>query len=129
MEKNVLNTDLTGKVAVVTGAGGVLCSAFAKTLARAGAAVALLDLNDVAAEGYDAVIPAMLSGLPDILIAIVVILVLSASMSTLSGLVLASSSTLTLDFIKGTLVKDLSQKKQLLISVLSGIFLAIHFHF
>ena len=52
MEKNVLNTDLTGKVAVVTGAGGVLCSAFAKTLARAGAAVALLDLNDVAAEGY-----------------------------------------------------------------------------
>ena len=32
MNKNVLNTDLTGKVAVVTGAGGVLCSAFAKTL-------------------------------------------------------------------------------------------------
>ena len=52
MNKNVLNTDLTGKVAVVTGAGGVLCSAFAKTLARAGAAVALLDLNDAAAEGF-----------------------------------------------------------------------------
>ena len=50
MNKNVLNTDLTGKVAVVTGAGGVLCSAFSKTLARAGAKVALLDLNDVAAE-------------------------------------------------------------------------------
>ena len=50
MQKNVLNTDLTGKVAVVTGAGGVLCSAFSKTLARAGAKVALLDLNDVAAE-------------------------------------------------------------------------------
>ena len=45
MEKNVLNTDLTGKVAVVTGAGGVLCSAFAKVLARAGAKVALLDLK------------------------------------------------------------------------------------
>ena len=45
MQKNVLNTDLTGKVAVVTGAGGVLCSAFSKTLARAGARVALLDLN------------------------------------------------------------------------------------
>ncbi len=52
MEKNVLNTDLTGRVAVVTGAGGVLCSAFAKTLARAGAKVALLDLNDAAAEGF-----------------------------------------------------------------------------
>ena len=34
MNKNVLDTDLSGKVAVVTGAGGVLCSAFAKTLAR-----------------------------------------------------------------------------------------------
>lgn len=49
MIQNVLNTDLTGKVAVVTGAGGVLCSAFAKTLARAGAKVALLDINDEAA--------------------------------------------------------------------------------
>ena len=52
MNKNVLNTDLTGKVAVVTGAGGVLCSEFAKVLARAGAKVALLDLNEVAAQKF-----------------------------------------------------------------------------
>ncbi|MBP3377228.1 MAG: SDR family oxidoreductase [Clostridia bacterium] len=52
MNKNVLNTDLTGKVAVVTGAGGVLCSAFAAVLARAGAKVALLDLNYDAAKAY-----------------------------------------------------------------------------
>ncbi len=52
MQKNVLNTDLTGKVAVVTGAGGVLCSNFAKILARAGAKVALLDLNEDAAAAY-----------------------------------------------------------------------------
>ena len=52
MMPNVLNTDLTGKVAVVTGAGGVLCSAFAKVLARAGAKVALLDLNYEAADRY-----------------------------------------------------------------------------
>lgn len=52
MQQNVLNTDLTGKVAVVTGAGGVLCSAFAKVLARAGAKVALLDLNGEAAQRY-----------------------------------------------------------------------------
>lgn len=52
MKKNVLNTDLSGKTAVVTGAGGVLCSAFAKTLARAGAKVALLDLNIEAARKY-----------------------------------------------------------------------------
>ena len=42
--------DLTGKTAVVTGGGGVLCSAFAKALAECGAAVALLDLNGEAAE-------------------------------------------------------------------------------
>ena len=52
MERNVLNTDLTGKVAVVTGAGGVLCSYFAKVLARAGAKVALLDINYESAEGF-----------------------------------------------------------------------------
>ena len=52
MKKNVLDTNLTGKVAVVTGAGGVLCSNFAKVLARAGAKVALLDLNEEAAKVY-----------------------------------------------------------------------------
>ena len=52
MNKNVFGTDLTGKVAVVTGAGGVLCSSFAKTLAVAGAKVALLDINEEAAQGF-----------------------------------------------------------------------------
>ena len=52
MNKNVLNTDLTGKVAVVTGAGGVLCSEFAKVLANAGAKVALLDINFDAANEF-----------------------------------------------------------------------------
>ena len=52
MISNVLNTDLSGKVAVVTGAGGVLCSHFAKVIARAGAKVALLDLNYDAAKAY-----------------------------------------------------------------------------
>ncbi|MDD6806917.1 MAG: sodium:solute symporter [Oscillospiraceae bacterium] len=54
---------------------------------------------DVKADGFDAIIPSMLSNLPDILIGITLILVLSASMSTLSSLVLTSSSTMTLDFI------------------------------
>ena len=49
MKRNVLDTDLGGKVAVVTGAGGVLCSDFARVLARAGASVALLDINEEAA--------------------------------------------------------------------------------
>ncbi len=50
MQNNLLNTDHTGKVAVVTGAGGVLCGRFAQVLARAGAKVALLDRNGEAAE-------------------------------------------------------------------------------
>ncbi len=73
------------------------------------------DRIDIAAYGYDSIIPAMLSGLPDILIAVVVVLVLSASMSTLSSLVLTSSSTLTLDLLKGHVVKDMDEKKQLFI--------------
>ena len=52
MKANVINTDLNGKVAVVTGAGGVLCSNFAAVLARAGAKVALLDINEEAAKGF-----------------------------------------------------------------------------
>ena len=84
------------------------------------------DRVDVAAEGFDAIIPTMLSDLSPFLVAVVVVLVLSASMSTLSSLVLASSSTLTLDFIKGTVVKDLDTKKQIfIIRVLIGVFIAI----
>ena len=48
---------------------------------------------------YDSIVPAMLVTLPDVLIALVVLLVLSASMSTLASLVLTSSSTMTLDLI------------------------------
>ncbi|MBQ7033783.1 MAG: SDR family oxidoreductase [Clostridia bacterium] len=43
--KTPLSIDLNGKVAVVTGAAGVLCSMFAEALAANGASVALLDLN------------------------------------------------------------------------------------
>ncbi|MCL2748092.1 MAG: SDR family NAD(P)-dependent oxidoreductase, partial [Oscillospiraceae bacterium] len=44
-----LHIDLSGKVAVITGAGGVLCSMFARAMAQSGAKVALLDLNEEAA--------------------------------------------------------------------------------
>lgn len=64
---------------------------------------------------YDSIVPYMLSTLPDILIGVVVVLVLSASMSTLSSLVLTSSSTLTLDCIKGNLVKKMSEKTQVVV--------------
>ena len=84
------------------------------------------DQVDVAAHGYDSIVPTMLEGLSTVLIAVVVILVLSASMSTLSSLVLASSSTLTLDFIKDTIVKDMDAKRQILtMRLLIVVFIAI----
>lgn len=75
---------------------------------------------------YDSIIPHMLSSLPDILIGIVIVLVLSASMSTLSSLVLTSSSTMTLDLIKDRIAKEMSEKKQVVVmQVLIVFFLAI----
>jgi SSS family solute:Na+ symporter len=75
---------------------------------------------------YDSIVPFMLSSMSDILIGFVVVLIMSASMSTLSALVMTSSSTLTLDFIKGTLVKDMSEKKQLaLMRIVLVFFIAV----
>lgn len=75
---------------------------------------------------YDSIIPYMLSKLPDILVGIVVILVLSASMSTLSSLVLTSSSTLTLDFLKDTVLKNINEKKQVIVmQILIVFFIAV----
>ncbi len=45
-------SDLRGKVAVITGAGGVICSCIAKAFANAGAKVALLDLSEEKAEAF-----------------------------------------------------------------------------
>lgn len=84
------------------------------------------DQVDVAANGFDSIIPTMLSGLSPMLIALVVILVLSASMSTLSSLVIASSSTLTIDFLKVLVFKKMEEKKQVLtMRILIVVFIAI----
>ena len=74
---------------------------------------------------YDSIIPFMLSKLPDILIGIVVVLVLSASMSTLSSLVLTSSSTLTLDCLKDNVIKKMDEKKQVRIMQILIVFFIV----
>lgn len=76
---------------------------------------------------FDNIVPTMLaSALPDLLIGVVLILVLSASMSTLSSLVITSSSTFTLDFLKGSVMKNMSQKTQVvLIKVLCAFFVLL----
>lgn len=75
---------------------------------------------------FDNIVPHMLSSLPDILIGIVVVLVLSASMSTLASLVLTSSSTLTLDFLKDNILKKAEDKKLVLVmQILIVFFIAV----
>ncbi len=75
---------------------------------------------------FDSIIPNMLTGLSDFIIGVVIVLVLSASMSTLSSLVLASSSTLTLDFIKEKISKNMTEKKQVFVMrVLIVVFIAV----
>lgn len=77
-------------------------------------------------EGFDTIIPSMLSHLPDLLIAIVLILVLSASMSTLSSLVLASSSTLTLDFLTPLSKREFNKDNKIhIMRIFVAIFIAI----
>ncbi len=86
------------------------------------------DRVEHAADGsiiYDSIIPGMLQDLPEVLIAVVVILVLSASMSTLSSLVLTSSSTITLDFIEPLRKKGLQEKSKLSIMRVFVVFFII----
>ncbi len=76
---------------------------------------------------FDAIIPKLVqTALPDILIGIVIVLVLSASMSTLASLVLTSSSTITIDLIQPILKNKLTDRKQVTcIRIFLGIFLLI----
>lgn len=74
---------------------------------------------------YDSIVPSMLSTLPSAIIAIVIVLVLSASMSTLSSLVLTSSSTFTLDVIKPLSKKEMDEKRSVLIMRIFIIFFIV----
>ena len=110
-EKNIAKGTIISTVFAIIVAGGCY---FLGGFGRI-SGVAIDAVSGIPVGGYDAIIPAMLTNLPDVLIGVVIVLVLSASMSTLSSLVLASSSTLTLDMIKDHIVKNMSDKKQVLI--------------
>ena len=76
-------------------------------------------------DGSDAIVPAMMDSLPSALFALIIVLVLSASMSTLSSLVLTSSSTLTIDLIK-PMKKKMSEKGEVCIMrIFIAVFLII----
>jgi SSS family transporter len=75
---------------------------------------------------FDSIIPTILSGFSETMIGLVIVLVFAASISTLSSLVMASSSTLTLDFLKGHVIKKMSDNLQLfLIRTLIVVFIII----
>ena len=80
---------------------------------------------EVSAKGFDSIVPAMLSNLSPYIIGIVIVLVLSASMSTLSSLVLTSASTLALDVIVPSSKKGMSEKKKIFILRLLIVFFII----
>ena len=71
---------------------------------------------------FDTIVPSMLATLPSLIIAVVIVLVLSASMSTLSSLVLTSSSTLTLDVILPAKKGDIKENDQVKIMRLLIVF-------
>ena len=74
---------------------------------------------------YDLIVPTLLTTqMPELLLAIIMILVLSASMSTLASMILVSSSSITIDLYKGYLKKDVSEKTSVaMMRVLSAIFI------
>ena len=81
---------------------------------------------NVAANGYDSIIPTILSGFTPLLIGITIIVVLAASISTLSSLVMTSASTLTIDFLHGTFIKRSDDKTRLItIRALVAVFIII----
>ncbi len=112
---SIKNEDAVKKGTIISTVFAVIVSGGCYFL---GSFARLYDAPALSASGkpiFDSIIPGMLENLPGIIIAVVMVLVLSASMSTLSSLVLTSSSTLTLDVIVPATKKDVSDKKKLLI--------------
>jgi len=89
-------------------------------------AVSRLVLNNQMPEKADMIIPQVIAQtLPDFVSAIILVLVFSASMSTLASIVLASSSAITIDLLKGSLLPNLDSKKQMIIMKILCVFFVI----
>lgn len=85
-----------------------------------------IELTPAGTPVYDSIVPTLLSNMPELLIGLIAVLVLAASLSTLATLVLTSSSTLTLDFIKDNFSKNMTQRSQVvIIRVLIVVFVLI----
>lgn len=79
---------------------------------------------------FDMVMPQVFTqALPEIMLGVLLVLVLSASMSTLSSLVLVSSSAISMDLLSGVFFPKMSQKTvKLLMRILCGVFVLLSFY-
>ena len=112
--------------AFIIGGGSYFLGGFGRLFGSADAPFLSTVADGSTSVAFDGIIPYMLqTSLSDVLIGVVVVLVLSASMSTLSALVLTSSSTLTLDFLKDNVIKNMDQKKQLLVMRIMIVFFVV----
>lgn len=91
--------------------------------------VAVMPEATATASAAEMIIPRMLeTALPAALMGIIIVLILSASMSTLASLVLVSSSSISIDFIKGFVWSKISDKQMIiLMRVLCFVFVAISY--
>ncbi|MBR4725430.1 MAG: sodium/solute symporter, partial [Lachnospiraceae bacterium] len=126
-EKSIKTGTIVSTVfAFIIGGGSYFLGGFGRLFGTEGATFITEAADGTKSVAYDGIIPYMLqTSLSDVLIGVVVVLVLSASMSTLSALVLTSSSTLTLDFLKDNIIKNMSQKKQLFIMRIMIVFFIV----
>ena len=110
--------------AIIIAGGSYFLGSFGRLYETKLIANGAISANGVVA--FDAIIPTILSGMGDLMIGLIIVLVFAASISTLASLVMTSASTLTLDFLKGNIVKNMSEKTQVLsIRVLIVVFIAI----
>ncbi|HRR36319.1 MAG TPA: sodium:solute symporter family protein, partial [Clostridia bacterium] len=102
--------------AAVIGIGAYLTGSFGR-----------LFFSEIPNGSVDTIVPNMLVKiLPDAFLGIFMVLILAASMSTLSSLVLVSASSISVDLVKGYIKKDMSEKSQLtLFRILCGVFVVI----
>jgi SSS family solute:Na+ symporter len=106
--------------AVIIAGGSYFLGSFGRLYAD------VVEINAAGGVVFDSIIPTILSGFSEFMIGIVVVLVFAASISSLSSLVMSSASTLTLDFLKGHVIKKMDGNKQLLyIRVLIVVFIII----
>lgn len=124
----IKNEKVIGKAAVITTVFALVIGVCAYTTGALSHVFFSLESIPRLASGkvnYDLIVPTLLTAhLPEALLALIMLLVLSASMSTLSSLILVSSSAISIDLYKGYLHPEVTDKQSLLmIRILSGVFI------